>query len=91
MENKVFVLGSGSWGTALASVLADNQVDVLIYGRDKNEVDDINQNHRNSKYFSTNLPVNLIATNDLSHAKNYPLILTCVTCQCFVCILVLLN
>ena len=91
MENKVFVLGSGSWGTALASVLADNQVDVLIYGRDKNEVDDINQNHRNSKYFSTNLPVNLKATNDLSQAKNYPIILTCVPSKSFESILVQLN
>ena len=31
LENKVTILGAGSWGLALASVLADNQKEVLLW------------------------------------------------------------
>ena len=48
---KVFVVGAGSWGTALANVLADNGNQVVIYGRNKDVVDEINSNHTNKKYF----------------------------------------
>ena len=48
---QVAVLGSGSWGTAIAQVLADNQVPVYLYGRNQSEVDEINQKHTNSKFF----------------------------------------
>lgn len=48
---KTVIIGSGSWGTALAQVLADNQQPVTLIGVDPAEVDDININHRNSRYF----------------------------------------
>ena len=47
---KVGVVGSGSWGTALAQVLADNEVDVLIWGRNLDEVVDIQKYHLNKEY-----------------------------------------
>ena len=48
---KVTVLGTGSWGTALAKVLAENNHEVLIWGRDKRVVEEINQGHTNHRLF----------------------------------------
>ena len=67
---KCCILGSGTWGSALAQVLSDNGQDVIIYGRGIEEVNDINLNHVNSKYFGDDvkLSANIIATNDISVA-----------------------
>lgn len=63
---KVVVAGSGSWGCGLAQVLCDNHVDVMLYGNDPQEINDINENHRNSKYFEhVELHPELKATTDL--------------------------
>ena len=48
---KVSFLGSGAWASALANVVSDNGHDVLLYGVSKEEINDINLNHKNSKYF----------------------------------------
>lgn len=67
---KVVVIGSGSWGTGLAQTLCDNDVDVTIYGNDENEINDINEQHRNSKYFGdTELHPALHATTDINVVK----------------------
>lgn len=64
---KTVVIGSGSWGTGLAQVLCDNKKDVIIYGTCKSEVNDIEQNHRNTKFFDDiNINPELHATTDIS-------------------------
>ena len=76
---KTVVMGSGSWGTALAQVLADNNEDVIIYGIEKSEIDDINDNHKNSKYFDdVLLNKDLKATNDISVVKEADIVLLAV-------------
>ena len=48
---KCAVLGGGSWGTALASVLAEKH-EVHLWARDPSVTRGINENHRNPKYQS---------------------------------------
>ena len=77
---KTVVIGSGSWGTALAQALADNNQQVTIYGVDENEVRDIQENHKNSKFFGDEVTLNpaLTATMDINVVKNADLVLLAV-------------
>ncbi len=76
---KICILGSGSWGTALGQVLADNGENVLIWGIDAEEVNDIQENHQNSKYFKdVKLNVNLKATTDIHCVEDADILLLAV-------------
>lgn len=69
---KVTVLGAGSWGTALAVVLAENGHDTLVWTHRADQAAEINEQHTNKKYLSeTALPANLVATSDLQLAANH--------------------
>ena len=65
---KSSVLGGGSWGTALAAVLAEKGP-VRQWARDPAVVEGINRNHRNPHYQSDLvLPENISATNSIQSA-----------------------
>lgn len=73
---KVRIIGTGSWGTALGQVLADNGQDVKMYGLSIEEVNDINLNHQNSKFFNDVLiNPNLEASNDFDIVKDADVVL----------------
>lgn len=68
---KAVILGSGSWGTGIAQVLADNDHDVTIWGIIEDEIKDISENHRNSKFFDqVELNKNIKASMDIKVVEN---------------------
>ena len=81
---KLAVLGSGAWGTALATMLAGNGQQssgqpVTIWGRDAKVVAEINSDRRNASFLGDiALSDNLIATTDLAEACQAETLL-CVT------------
>ncbi len=71
MEN-VTVLGAGSWGTALAMVLANNNHDCLLWSHREDQAKEINEYGTNKKYLpETKLPKNLKATSSFQQAINH--------------------
>ena len=65
----VAVLGSGSWGTALATLIARNGHATTIWGRDAAQVASIRDRHENTRYLpGIPLPESLAATGDLGAA-----------------------
>ncbi|MFN8077057.1 MAG: NAD(P)H-dependent glycerol-3-phosphate dehydrogenase [Kineosporiaceae bacterium] len=68
-QERVAVMGAGSWGTTFGLVLADAGRDVTIWGRRPEVCDDISTRHRNSAYLgSLALPAALKATTDAAAA-----------------------
>ena len=68
-REKVTVLGAGSWGTALAMVLADNGHEVRLWGHNSTRIDEINQQHTNKKYLpEITLPATIVGYSSLEES-----------------------
>lgn len=66
---QVCVIGSGAWGTALATVLADQGHPVTMWSYEDEVAQTINTNHINEKYLpGVTLPKNITATTDALQA-----------------------
>ena len=67
--NKVAVLGAGSWGTAVADILASAGREVRLWGRDPAVVAGITEARRNPRYLrDIHLSAGITATTDLEQA-----------------------
>ena len=66
MRLNVGLLGGGSWGTTVASVVSRN-APITLWARDAETADDINTHHENRKYLpGISLPSALRATADMA-------------------------
>ncbi len=67
--NYISVIGAGSWGTALANHLGDKGLDVMLWAREKEVVDEIAGHGMNSLYLpGVGLSENIVPVNDLKEA-----------------------
>ena len=65
--DKAAVIGAGSWGTALAILLAEKVEDVILWGRDPKVVHDINHKQVNRQYLPRDeVPKNVRASTEFA-------------------------
>ncbi len=68
-KQTIAILGPGSWGTALGQVLNDNGHTVRIWGNVPEQIDEINKEHTNKRYFKdVILDENIKGYKDLTEA-----------------------
>lgn len=82
MSLKVAILGGGSWGTTVASLVAKN-CPTTLWARDSQTVEDINKYHRNEKYLAGfNLTESLKASESIAETlKDADVVITAVPTQ----------
>lgn len=78
-KTAITLIGSGTWGTALAQVLADNGHEVCLVSRSPFQMEDINVRHQNSRYFGdTPLNPSIRSVSQLSRAPFGKYVVLCV-------------
>ena len=71
---RIAVLGSGSWGTALALVLVDNGYDVVLWSHRKEHAEQMRQTRENPHLPGVTLPQQLEITDDFQCAAGCPVV-----------------
>ncbi len=70
------IIGSGSFGTAIAKLLGEDLKSVLIIGRDPESIASINDKHLNPRYLKEILlPEHVHATSDICAVVPHPLVI----------------
>lgn len=83
-QKNVAIIGAGSWGTALACMMARTYDHALLYTWESAQADEINTQHKNSKYLGDILlPYEVTATTDLAATINYDIIIIAVPSHAF--------
>jgi len=74
--SRAAVLGAGSWGTALAALLAGKGVDTVLWGRDADAMERMRSSRANGRYLpGVTLPESLAITADVETTRERDLIL----------------
>jgi glycerol-3-phosphate dehydrogenase (NAD(P)+) len=69
MKTRIAVVGGGSWGTALANLLAKKGTDTIVWSFESDVAESINREHRNARYLTeVALDPRLRATDQLEEA-----------------------
>jgi len=68
-RHKIAVLGGGSFGTAIANIMAENNHDVCLWLRNQDRADEINRDHINSAYLP-DYPLNPLLKASASLAES---------------------
>ncbi len=72
MHQRIALLGAGSWGTALALLLAKNNCDVLLWGHDAHEIGALERDREHKLLLpGFILPAQITLTTDLEQAAAY--------------------
>ena len=84
LQVKVAVIGSGAFGTALATVSARAGNNVFLYARKESVVLAINETRHNPNYLTEfELEPNITAVHSIAHAlEGACLVILCLPCQC---------
>lgn len=70
-SSQVVVAGAGSWGTALAMVLARNQIPVMLWGHDPSHIKRLQKQRKNQQFLpDIKFPESLIPIDDLKTHLN---------------------
>lgn len=81
---KVAVLGAGSWGTALALVLAKNQHEVTLWAHRAEHAEELERTRMNERYLpGIPLPPNCTMASDLAGARSSEAIIAAVPSKAF--------
>lgn len=68
MDNSIGIIGAGGWGTALASILAENGHSPLLWTKDVSIAEEINTQHTNSIFLpGITLSDHIVATTEAIH------------------------
>lgn len=69
MNDKISILGAGSWGTALAASLSEKGYEINLWGRNANQIKEMTDTRENKKYLPGIILLdNVKITNDLEAA-----------------------
>jgi glycerol-3-phosphate dehydrogenase (NAD(P)+) len=69
MKKNVTILGDGAWGTAVATLLAHNGYNVVIWCHNADVAEEINTRHTNSRFLpDIMLDAKIVATTDMARA-----------------------
>lgn len=67
MNKKIAILGAGTWGTALAVMLSQNNL-VSVYSPIASEIEYINTNHKHPNLKDAHIPTSIVFTTSLKDA-----------------------